>query len=228
MKYIILLGFLFFIPASQAEMHFEPYGNVGFGYSPALSSQPLFMTYALGGRVGYRFLSVNTGIDLFWTYYDTGSSSRSPLLEVFHPSNSSKGFSQAGESVSFQYSEVQEAFQPFSIGVFTAVDLPFLLNAYGTLFYTFGRKKDVNHQGYGIKAGLSYFTSFHLQLNLEFQWAQYICMEKVSCSNNFDILSAMLSLSLPFSAEIFDFGNASEDSEETEEETEGSEGSEEV
>ena len=204
MKYIIvLLVFLFFVSPSYAKLHIEPYGSVGGSYASSLSS-PLFMTYALGGRLGYRFPVVSTGVDLFWTHYDTGSSSGShSLVDVYHQSGSVKGFSQAGESLSIHHSEVSEHFQPFSIGAFAVVELPLLFDAYGTLFYTFGEKSTLNHHGYGVKAGVSFLSTFHFQFNVELQWSHYICAEgKVNCSKNFDIFSAIFSLSLPLSSDM--------------------------
>lgn len=228
MKYIIFLIFLFLIPVSQAEVHFEPYGSIGASYSSSVSPGPLFMNYVLGARLGYRFLSVSTGLDLFWTHYDTGNGKGSSHLEVRPSSESTKGFNEPGIGTSIQYSEVSEPFQPLSIGAFAIVDLPILFNAYGTAFYSFGDRRSINHQGYGLKAGVSYLSTFYLQVNLELQWSHYICAEKADClnqSNSFNILSAMLSLSLPLSTDIFDFDDSdnfdnSDSSEEEESEIE--------
>ncbi len=212
MKYIIFLSFLFFIPVSQAEIQFEPYGNIGASYS-SVSSRPVFMTYVLGGRVGYSLASLSVGLDLFWTHHNIGGNSSSQHhLEVFHQSSTVKGFGQAADSVSFQYSEVSRPFEPFSMGVFGALELPFLFDVYGTFFYTFGEKKSVNHHGIGAKAGASYLIAFYVKLNVELQYAYYKCIELAKCSQNFGIFSAMFSLSLPLSSDIFDFGvGSSED-----------------
>ena len=205
MKYIIFFLFLFFTPVSQAKLHFEPYGNIGASYSSSLSDSHLFfMTYAVGTRLGYNISFLHMGIDLFWTYHDIGNSSRFHNLEIYHQPDPVIGFSQAQKSVSLHYSEIKDPFSPLSIGVFAAAELPFLVNVYGTLFYTLGEESEIKHQGYGIKGGASYLTTFHIQLNLELQWAHYICGEAVKCSNNFSILSAMLSLSVPFSFDVFD------------------------
>lgn len=223
--YIILLSFLCFVPISKATVHIEPYGNIGGSYSSSLSSEPLFMNYALGARLGYQFLSISAGLDLFWTHYGVGSGSSVQHLEVYHSSEPNKGFNQAVESVSFQYSEVRDPFQPFSLGAFVALDLPFLFNAYGSVFYTFG-EKTVSYQGYGVKAGLSYLSSFYVQLNLELQWAHYMCSTaeaQCSSSNNFSIISTALSLSVPISTDFFNFGREdSEDSESSEDDTDSS------
>ena len=223
MKYIIFLSFLFLIPiSSQAEIHFEPYGSVGGSYS-SFSSRPLFMTYALGGRIGYRFSSIAAGMDLFWTHHNTGSSSdTSHHLEINRGSSNDRGFSQAGKTVSLHYSELSAPFQPFAIGAFASMELPLIFNVYGTLFYAFGDKNKVQHQGFGIKGGVSYLSSFYLQFNLELQYAYYNCMEQARCSGgNFGMISALLSLSVPLSSNILDFGvdSSYEGSEEGETET---------
>ena len=205
MKYIILLSFLFLIPVSQAEVHIEPYGNIGASYSSASKSP--FLNYALGARLGYRFLSMGAGLDLFWTHYNTGNG----VGEVYihHAREEEKGFGQSEKGVRIRPSNAVRSFQPFSIGAFVVVDLPFLFNTYGTIFYSFGERKFINHQGYGLKAGASYLSTFHVQLNLELQWSHYICMAQADClkskSSDFNILSAMLSLSVPLSTDIFDF-----------------------
>ncbi len=227
MKYcVILLSFLCIVPVSKGKVHIEPYGNIGGSYSSSISSGPLFMNYALGARLGYQFLSVSTGLDLFWTHYGTGTSSNVQHVEVHYSSEPNKGFNQASKSVSFHHSEVREPFQPFSLGAFVALDLPLLFNTYGTVFYTFG-KKTVSHQGYGIKAGLSYLSSFYVQLNLEFQWAHYTCMEEAQCSSSrsFNVISAALSLSVPFSTDFFNFGREEvpeDDTEDSENDTSSS------
>ena len=216
--YIVLLSFLLFLPISRAKVHIEPYGSVGGSYSSSVSSSPLFLNYGLGARLGYNFSFLSAGLDLFWTHYNIGSSSSVQHLEVYHSTEPTKGFNQAGESLALHYSEVREPFQPFSLGAFVVVDLPFLFNTYGTVFYTFG-KKTVNHQGYGVKAGLSYLSAYYVQVNLELQWANYTCSEPESeqCSSGgFDILSVALSLSVPISTHFFDFGR--EDTEEDSEE----------
>ena len=217
MRYIILLGFLFLIPVSHAEIYAEPYGSIGGSYAGSkVFSRSLFLNYALGGRVGYRFMSVATGLDLFWTHYSTGNGA-SPRVVGIHSSPPLKGFNQAKRSVYVHYSSTAVSFQPFSVGVFAVVDLPILFNAYGTVFYSLGTKSSINHQGYGAKAGISYLSAFYVQVNLELQWSQYICDGKKSSDcmdhKNFNIISAMLSVSVPLSDDIFDFGR-SEDSEE--------------
>ncbi|MYE07595.1 MAG: hypothetical protein F4X95_02445 [Oligoflexia bacterium] len=223
MKYIIFLSFLLFIPvSSQAQIHLEPYGSLGGSYSSSSSSRPLFMSYALGGRIGYHFLSMAAGVDLFWTHYSTGASStRSHHLEIHRGVTGDRGFSQAGKTVSLNYSQLSSPFQPFAIGAFVSVDLPFIFNVYGTLFYTFGDKNQVQHQGGGIKAGVSYLSSFYVQLNLELQYAYYRCTEQARCSANFSVISALLSLSIPIPSHIFGFGGVSSSSESTEEEVTG-------
>ncbi len=214
MKYIVLLSFLFLIPVSKAEVHIEPYGNVG----GSVISNSVHFNYALGARLGYRVLSVATGVDLFWTHYGTGSDSGVSFTE--NPSvPPERGMDQVGHYLSIQYSQNPKPFQPFSIGVFAAVELPILFDAYGTLFYSFGDKESINHQGYGAKAGISWMSAFYVQLNAELQWSHYMCNGSTDAEcidhKSFSVLSAMLSVSIPLSTDMFDFGG-SEDSEETE------------
>lgn len=211
MKHIIaLLSFLFLmLPwVSRAGIHLEPYADIGGSYASAFSSRPLFISYSLGGKIAYQFSVFKTGVDLFWTSHNTGGSSSSlQHVEVYHDSQAPvKGFGQAKKSVSLQYSAVSANFQPFSIGAFAEVELPFIFDAYGGLFYTFGDKGGLNHQGFGAKAGFSYFSAFYLKFNLELRYAYYNCMDQSACSSgNFGILSALFSLSFPFPPDLFDF-----------------------
>lgn len=221
MKYIILLSFLFFIPISKAEIHIEPYVNGGAAYSSSISSSDksgtLLMTFGLGSRFGYSFSPMSVGLDLFWTHYNTGSSG-THHVDIRNPQpdkgnhQPDKGF--VGPSSSIVFSVLPGNFQPFSIGLFTALDLPFLFNAYGTVFYSIpAERRNANYQGYGVRGGLSYLSASYVQFNLELQWGYYMCAGSDSCSNDFNIISALLSISVPFSTDIFDFGNVS-DSEE--------------
>lgn len=222
MKYIILLSFLCFIPVSQAEIHIEPYVNAGGAYSSSIPSSPnsLFMVFSLGGRFGYNFTPISVGFDLFWTHYAPSSGihhMRSGSSEASRP-----GF-DTGPGSTFEHSKTREVFQPFSLGVFTSVDLPFLFNAYGTIFYSIPAESiNVNYQGYGARAGLSYLSAFYVQLNVELQWAYYTCTESVNCSDDFNIFSALLSVSVPFSTDIFDFGDSSDSENPDTEESEAS------
>ena len=226
-RIIISLVFLLLAPVSYAGLHIEPYVSGGGSYSSTISSNPIiFMNFTGGARLGWRFLSLSAGVDLFWTHFNTGSSSSLQHLEVYHSSEPTKGFSQAGNSVSLQYSESRDPFQPFSVGAFVAVDLPLLFNAYGSAFYSFGNKSNISHQGYGAKAGVSYLSSFFAQLNLELQWVNYMCQEQARCSGSgFDIMSVALSVSVPiptgagdFASGLFNFDDGSSDSEEVAEE----------
>ena len=175
-KVICFLIFLFFIPIAQAGVHVEPYVSAGGSLSNSISSKSsIFMAYNLGGRLGYSFLGFSTGLDLSWTYYDVGNNSSDPNSTIL---NSDPVLE---EGIKIKPYEVIEDFQPFSIGVFGSVELPFLFNAYGTLFYTFGDRDLLSHQGYGVKAGVSYLSTFFVQLNLELKWANYICMAEAKC-----------------------------------------------
>ena len=221
MKYIILLSFLFLIPVSQAKVHVEPYGNIGGYYSGSkVFAKQLSLNYTLGARLGYQVLSIATGLDFFWTYYSTGY----PPLITQNNSTSDpvRGFDQVDRSVFIIHSQSPEPFQPFSIGAFAAVELPFLVNAYGTLFYSFGDKDSISYQGYGVKAGVSWLSTFYIQVNAELQWSQYICGGETEAKcidrKSFDTLSAMLSISVPLSFDVFDFGNSTDSSDDLEEE----------
>ncbi len=203
---------------SRADIHIEPYGSIGGAYSSTIrpsASSSFFMHYVLGGRLGYDLSLVKVGIDLFWTYYDTGSDD--PPVEVHHTSNKRKGFGQAGTSLDIRANRKHTAFTPLSVGVWTAVDLPFLVDAYGSLFYALGGKKDFfNHRGYGLKLGLSWLAVAYFQLNAEVQWAYYMCQKDPKCSSDFPALSALISVSVPLSFDPFSSKNA-RNPEETEE-----------
>ena len=163
------------------------------------------MTYDLGGRLGYNFsdFGLGLGIDLFWTHYGLAGSVTQPTVLV-----SPSKIRGPDASPTIHSREVDTNFQPFSIGIFGKVDLPFLFDAYSTVFYTFGEKKLIGYQGYGVKIGASYLSSFFVQFNLELKWANYICTES-QCNSGFNIFSLLASLSVPLPEDIFDFGSSS-------------------
>lgn len=203
---IFLSSLLFIIPISQAGIHVEPYGSVGGSYSGGVAkNSSFFMNYDLGGRLGYNFsdFGFGLGLDLFWTHYGSGEGATSST--VFIPPSKEKGPDKSPEIYT---REVDVDYQPFSIGVFGRVDLPFLFDAYSTVFYTFGEKKLIGYQGYGVKVGASYLSDFFVQLNLELKWANYICTE-AECDDSFNIFSLLVSLSVPLPEDIFDFGSGS-------------------
>ena len=206
-KGIVFLSSLFFIiPISQAGIHVEPYGSIGGSYSGGAASKPaFFMTYDLGGRLGYNFsdFGFGLGMDLFWTHYGLAGSVAQSTVFVSPPKTGGPD-----DSPKIHSREVDTNFQPFSIGIFGKVDLPFLFNAYSTVFYTFGEKKLIGYQGYGVKIGASYLSSFFVQFNLELKWANYTCTES-QCDSSFNIFSLLASLSVPLPEDIFDFGSNS-------------------
>lgn len=206
---IFLSSLLFIVPISQAGIHVEPYGSVGGSYSGGAASKPaFFMNYDLGGRLGYNFsdFGFGVGIDLFWTQYGLSSGKFYSTTVIVSPSPDKN--IKPNDTPKFHKREGDVDYQPFSIGVFGRMDLPFLVDAYSTVFYTFGEKRLVGYQGYGIKAGASYLSSFFVQFNLEFKWANYVCTE-AQCDDSFNIFSLLFSLSVPLPEDIFDFGGGS-------------------
>ena len=193
MKYILFISFLFFIPVAQAGVHVEPYISGGVSYAP------LGGAVGAGGRVGYSVPLISAGLDLFWNYHGIGTSSSIWPLEVHHSTQPIKGFSQSSESPTFYYSsESVDSFAPFSIGVFGAINLPLIVNTYGTLFYSMGEKGNADYKGYGVKLGISYLAALFLQVNTELQWARYNCDNRnASCKEGFNIFSLFVSLSMP-------------------------------
>lgn len=80
---VFLSSLLFIIPISQAGIHVEPYGSIGGSYSGAAASKPaFFITYDLGGRLGYSFSGFGLGIDLFWTHHGLGGAKTQPTVIV--------------------------------------------------------------------------------------------------------------------------------------------------
>ena len=197
------LSVFFFVPLfSIADVLVEPYGGVGGAFAPSANKKAgsFFMKYTAGGHLGYQISLIKVGLDLFWTHYDTG---RSQGVVTVRPSTQdTRGFTQATKSVGIKSTDEHTAFQPLSIGVWTAVDLPLFFDVYGSLFYAFGKKDSIHHQGYGLKAGVSWSIAPHLQLNLDAKWAYYKC-QPAKCVSQFSVLSALLSLSVPFSLDLF-------------------------
>ena len=221
---IFLSSLLFIIPISQAGIHVEPYGSAGGSYSGGAASEPaFFMTYDLGGRLGYNFsdFGFGLGLDLFWTHYGLGDGAFSSTVFVHPPKKNVK----PDDSTGLYERERDVHYQPFSIGVFGKVDLPFLFNAYSTVFYTFGEKKLIGYQGYGVKVGASYLSDFFVQFNLELKWANYICTDS-QCDDSFNIFSLLVSLSVPLPEDIFDFGSGSSSDMESSDSLDSSDGME--
>ena len=230
MKYIIFFIMLFFTNIAQAELHIEPYGNMGAVYAIGEEGNTLSLTYSAGGRIGYRLVAVVLGVDAFWTYYNTGSASSAVVS--LNSETPEKGFSQAQSSSSLQFSSTDKNFSPLSVGAFVAMDLPFLFDAYGTIFYSFVMGQNAVPQpqnGYGAKLGISYLSAFYVKLNLEAQWAQYNCNTEGGCPGyHTSYISGMFSVSVPLSFDIFGGGGeSSSENDSTMEEEEIAESSEE-
>lgn len=211
MKYIILFGICLYTSLASASMHIEPYLGGGFAYSKVgiadelRAHKQLSPGFVLGSKFGIKLLSFIAGLDLFYNYYNTGNSIRMPSVVVHNPSTS-VGFSQSSDSVSIQYSSSHNAFQPISIGVFGAIDIPLIVDVYSSVFYSFGKRASSFYHGPGLKAGISYLSAFFAQLNLELQWSHYFCNStKCLQSKGIDVLSAMLTISVPFSTKWFGF-----------------------
>ena len=222
MRYIhYFFGFFCLIPFSSiADVHIEPYGGVGGAFSTSIDSpQSFFMKYTVGGRLGYKLSIVHAGLDIFWTHYDTGDHRDVTTVRPFPIER--KGLEQATGSVDITPAKPRTSFQPLSIGAFTAIKLPLFFNVYGSIFYAFGSKDNIGHQGYGLKAGVSWLSASYFQLNLSAKWAYYTCQSKAKeCANSFSIGSALLSVSVPFSLDLFSSSNSSSESVEEEPEEE--------
>ena len=201
------------IPLSAiANIHIEPYGGVGGAFSPS-TTPAVFMKYTAGGRFGYKISFARAGLDLFWTYYDTKSST--DVTTVHPPNKDTKGFKQATPSLGIKVVPEPTSFQPLAIGAWTAVDLPLVFKAYGSLFYAFGKRDSIHHQGYGLKTGVSWLSAPFFQINLDIKWAYYFCQQD-QCDSNFSMFSTFLSLSVPFSLDLFSADTSSEKSATTE------------
>lgn len=218
MKYIILIGACIYTSFfASAAVYIEPYLGGGFAYSrigttnDLRSSSLIFTGWTLGGRLGVQWLNLKTGLDIFHNRYNMSNSFRMPSVIVHNP-NVSRGFNQAGESVSIQYSRSRNNFNPTSIGLFGIFDIPFITDIYGTAFYSFGNKDTIFYHGPGVKAGLSYLSAFFAQFNLELQWAHYFC-RRTEClqSRGFNLWSIMFLVSVPFSTKLFSFAKNSTD-----------------
>ena len=210
MRYFILLclSFFVFIPVSQADIHLEPYGGAGISYSRSSESQ-LFMSYTGGARLGYSFSLLSAGVDLSLHHHRMGDSLTTFSSVVVNKPATSVGFSQARDNVNIQYSSSgSSSFTPFSVGAFVGVDLPLLFDCYGSAFMSFGKKDNTSMIGYGLKAGVSYLSLPFVQLNAELQWTYYGGGSDRQIRNNgFQLLSALLSVSVPLSFDADFFGD---------------------
>ncbi len=221
MKYITLIGICIYTSFfASAAVYIEPYLGGGLAYSRIGTTDDLrapsllFTSLTLGGRLGGQWLNLKTGLDVFFNHYNTSSSFRMPSVVVNNP-NTSLGFSQASDSVSIQYSSQRNNFNPISIGLFGIFDIPLITDIYGTAFYSFGNRSSIFYHGPGIKAGMSYLSAFFAQLNVELQWTHYFC-KSTECfqTRGFNLWSAMLLVSIPFSTKLFSFtkNNTNDDS----------------
>ena len=193
----LLLIFLIIAPASNANVHLEPYAGIGAAYSSSNNSPPVSLIYNLGARAGYKIFNVTTGLDIFFNFYNSASSSSFPVVRK---PQTTTGFKQAGESLSIFYSETDEHILPFFIGAFGIFEVPLLFDVYGTAFYSFA---DSKYHGPGLKAGITYISSFFFNLNLELQWTHYFCKEASCKTSRINTLALILSLSAPFSLNLF-------------------------
>ena len=200
MYYLFLFSFLIITPASHANVHLEPYVGIGGANSSLDNSTPISLVYNVGARVGYKVLNITAGLDMFFNFYKSPSSFAFPSVVVRNP-RTTTGFTQAGESLAIFYSEKEEPIQPFSIGAFGIFQVPLVIDIYGTAFYSFTGSK---YHGPGLKAGASLPLSFFLNLNLELQWTYYLCKESNCKTPNINALALLLSLSAPFSLNLFD------------------------
>lgn len=198
----LLLGFISMPYTSKASVHLEPYAGIGLAHSSLKSSGPISVTYNFGGRLGYKVLNFTTGLDVFFNYYRSSNSSFSFPSVILNKPSATTGFKQAGKSLSILYSESgEESIQPVSIGVFGIFNIPLLLDAYGTAFYSFASSK---YHGPGLKAGISYISSFFLNINLELQWTHFFCRKTDCQSSSINTLALILSLSIPLSFNLFE------------------------
>ena len=209
MKYFILLclSFFVFIPVSQADIHLEPYGGAGVSYSRSSDSK-LFMSYMGGVRVGYSFSLLSAGLDLSLHHHRMGDSWANFSSVVVNQPRRSVGLSQARDNVSIHHSSSgSSSFNPLSVGAFVGVDLPLFFDCYGAGFISFGKKDSTSMTGYGLKAGISYFSLPFVNLNAELQWAYYQGGSQVR-TESLHLLSVLLSVSIPLSFEADIFGGS--------------------
>ena len=201
--YSMLLLFFVSMPyISKASVHLEPYAGIGLAHSSLTPSSQISTTYDFGARLGYKLLNLTTGVDMFFNFYRSSNSSFAFPSIVLNSPQTTTGFKQAGESLSILYSETgDESIQPFSIGVFGIFNIPLLFDAYGTAFYSFASSK---YHGPGLKAGISYISSFFLNINLELQWTHFFCRKADCRSSSINTLALLLSLSIPLSFDLFD------------------------
>ena len=210
MKHIIIIAALSAPFFASAGIYMEPYLGGGLAYSRMRvenksSRNLLFTGLVVGGRLGGEWMRFKAGVDVFYNRYHTNNSFSMPSVVVHNP-HTSVGFSQAGDSVSIQYSSTESNFNPLSVGLFGILDIPIVMDVYGSAFYSFGTKESLAYHGPGVKAGISYLPAIFVQLNLEAQWTHYFC-RSAECltSKGFNLFSTMLLLSIPISSNVLSF-----------------------
>ncbi len=214
MKFIFLFMFAVIGSSAHGSIYMEPYLGGGLSYSRIsaddnLSTPPQYFSRNLsfGWRAGYEFFNMRGGLDIFHNRHYTSSGFNMFSVVVQKP-QTNKGFSQAGDSVSIQYSRITDNFNPTSIGLFGAIDLPFLFDFYGTFFYSFGKKGSLTHHGPGVKVGVSYLSLFFVQLNIELQFTHYSCPNTECLQSSFNMGSLLFLVSVPFSTNMFSWNSS--------------------
>ena len=213
--YIGLWIFCWLAPMwAGAGVLIEPYFGGGAAYSrmtagDSVTTAPKHFTttLALGGRLGYEVLKLKGGLDVFYNRFHTGSGFSMPSVVVNNP-GVSKGFRQAGDSVSIKYASTSENFNPLSVGLFGALDLPFILDIYSSLYYSFGKRNARSYSGPGVKVGVSWMSFFFVQFHLEMGWTHYFCKGSECLQTGFNMMSALLMVSFPFSMDLLGAGGA--------------------
>ncbi len=197
----LIMGLYGWAFIAYAGFHVEPYAGLGGAYISFDRQADFAMPLMAGGRVGYKILNITAGGDVFITYFNPRGFSI-PNVVVNKPSRAS-GLSQAGENTSVLYSQSTVVPVPVSFGLFAAVGVPLLVDVYGGLFYSL--TLDKKYKGLGVKAGLTYLSAFFISCNMEFQWVRYSCSRE-NCPPA-QSLALMLSLSMPFSFNLFKFSS---------------------
>lgn len=182
-----------------ASLQVEPYGGLGLAYT-SFDQRSLSIPFMGGVRLGYKVLNVTAGLDAFATYYRPAKNLISPNVVVRNQALT-KGFSQASENTSIQFSRSSEVPVPVSLGLFGTVGVPLLFDVYGGLFYSTSLNK--RYSGPGVKAGITYLSAFFVNLNAELQWVFYSCKGDTCAKRKSNVMGVVLSVSMPFSFGLF-------------------------
>ena len=170
---IRFLCVLFLFPLSAlADISLEPYIGGGGAYFSETQAG-----FSVGSRIGYKNWGLTLGADLSYAQFQSVDVGQKVLDNICESNEGKFGVAQAellpcDENVQKNPISVYDI---YSAGPSISFGLPFILDAYASLVWSWAEKKVNKFQqsfflnGPGVKLGISYLSLPFLQLNLELQ-----------------------------------------------------------